>query len=277
MASRAQLARREPLRAAVVSCVVQRRTVPGNRGGLWGARQPRELSNRENCAVPDNPRRLREGGRALLSAAMLAAIRSVAGRGALFALILLAATGALSSVLGCDRNLETLDPNEEPRQPDLARIFPADQEDAFGSALSSGRGENPTDRRGEVPVDPVGSVTPPSGAMQIRGRVEIAPELLKDAGSGSVLFLIARSGTAAGGPPLAVRRFTSPRFPLEFEIGPENVMIPSMRFEGAIQLTARLDSDGNAMTRLPGDLQGAMSTPLSPGAEGALLMLDQKL
>ena len=116
-----------------------------------------------------------------------------------------------------------------------------------------------------------------ASAAAIRGRITIAPELQNDVRPGSVLFLIARAGTGGGGPPLAVRRFTTPRFPLEFEIGPENVMIPSMRFEGAIQLTARLDSDGNAMTRLPGDLQGAMTTPLSPGASGAVLTLDQKL
>ena len=86
-----------------------------------------------------------------------------------------------------------------------------------------------------------------------------------------------KRASVSAGPPLAVRRFASPRFPLEFEIGQANVMIPSMRFEGAIKLTARLDSDGNAMTRLPGDLSGAVATPLSPGAEGALLTLDQKL
>ena len=131
-------------------------------------------------------------------------------------------------------------------------------------------------RRGAAPVARADSATGLDGAS-IRGRIEVAPELRKDVGAGSVLFLIARSSAATGGPPLAVRRFASPSFPLEFEIGPQNVMIPSMRFEGPIQLTARLDSDGNAMTRLPGDLQGASSTPLSPGAEGALLTLDQML
>ena len=32
--------------------------------------------------------------------------------------------------LGCDRNLEPYDPNEQPRQPDLSKIFPAGAERA---------------------------------------------------------------------------------------------------------------------------------------------------
>jgi cytochrome c-type biogenesis protein CcmH len=181
-----------------------------------------------------------------------------------------------SAALGCDRNLEPFDPNEEPSQPDLARIFPETQQQGPGLRGPRPPGESvesPAGRRGTAPVVSAGTADVPS---PIRGRIDVAPELANDVRSDSVLFLIARSG-AGGGPPLAVRRFSAPRFPLEFEIGQENVMIPSMRFEGAIQLTARLDSDGNAMTRLAGDLQGAMPTPLSPGAEGALLTLDQKL
>jgi hypothetical protein len=54
-------------------------------------------------------------------------------------------------------------------------------------------------------------------------------------------------------------------------------MIPTLQFEGEIKLTARLDSDGNAMTKLPGDLVGAVAAPLVPGASGVVLVLDQKL
>ena len=164
------------------------------------------------------------------------------------------------------------------------RIFPDVQRDGPGlrAASPGGTAESRTGRRGAAPMAGSagagpGSTDSSAGVGAIRGRIVVAPELTKDVRSDSVLFLIARAGAGGAGPPLAVRRFSTPRFPLEFEIGPENVMIPSMRFEGAIQLTARLDSDGNAMTRLPGDLQGAMAAPLAPGAAGAVLTLDQKL
>jgi hypothetical protein len=66
-------------------------------------------------------------------------------------------------------------------------------------------------------------------------------------------------------------------FPVDFEIGPENVMIPTMRFEGDLTLTARLDSDGNAMTRLPGDLQGSLAESVQPGSAGVEIRLDQRI
>ena len=61
-------------------------------------------------------------------------------------------------------------------------------------------------------------------------------------------------------------------FPLEFEIGPEDVMIQGLPFAGPITLSARIDRDGNAMTRDPG---GATATagPVEPGAEGVELRL----
>jgi hypothetical protein len=54
-------------------------------------------------------------------------------------------------------------------------------------------------------------------------------------------------------------------------------MIPSMRFEGEIQISVRLDSDGDAMTQLPGDLSGAASTPSTPGAHGVDILLDTQI
>ena len=138
---------------------------------------------------------------------------------------------------------------------------------------SVGAVESPLGRRGAAPVAPTGSSGAPA---TIRGRIEIAPQLAEDVRPGSVLFLIARSGASSAGPPLAVRRFATPHFPLEFEIGQENVMIPSMRFEGAISLSARLDADGNAMTRGSGDISSQVEEPLAPGATGVKLFLTER-
>lgn len=93
---------------------------------------------------------------------------------------------------------------------------------------------------------------------------------------GGVLFVIARPQGARGGPPLAVLRIPNPSFPLDFTIGPEDVMIPSMRFAGAISLSARLDADGNAMTRGAGDISSETKEPLSPGDAGVTLLLSER-
>jgi hypothetical protein len=90
-----------------------------------------------------------------------------------------------------------------------------------------------------------------------------------------VLYVIAR--TAQGGPPLAVSRIANPSFPMRFSIGPENRMNQSMPFAGEMRITFRVDSDGNAMTRNPGDLQGASETPNVPGDRGITLLIDEVL
>jgi len=129
-----------------------------------------------------------------------------------------------------------------------------------------------------MPTPSGGRGAPPVAAasdLPIRGRVEVAPELSARVPANAILFLIARRASA--GPPLAVRRIENPSFPLEFTIGPDDRMIKSMPFVGPVNLTARLDGDGNATSRSPGDLQGASGAPVEPGASGVVVVLDQLL
>ena len=72
-------------------------------------------------------------------------------------------------------------------------------------------------------------------------------------------------------------RVREPRFPLPFEIGPEDRMIQSIPFEGPLLLSARVDGDGNATSREPGDLQGQATDPVEPGATGVTVQIDQRL
>jgi hypothetical protein len=109
----------------------------------------------------------------------------------------------------------------------------------------------------------------------IQGRIELAPTIAEGASTGGVLFVIARTQGAGGGPPLAVLRIAEPSFPLDFSIGPENVMVPGRRFEGPISLSARLDGDGNAMTRDARDLTSVAEESLAPGARDVRLVLGE--
>ena len=160
----------------------------------------------------------------------------------------------------CDRNLEPIVPGELPSQPDLSRIFP-----------------EPAESDDHAPADQTMGARAADRGSPIRGTVELAAELASEAPAGSVLFIMARSGTAVGGPPLAVARIPDPRFPLEFEIGPGQMMSADAKFEGEFTLTARLDLDGNAMSRLPGDLEGTVSGPVPAGSQAVVLVLDSRV
>lgn len=187
--------------------------------------------------------------------------------------------------LGCDRNIEAFEPGEEPSAPDLARIFPAPAggvgssegnaaaETANAASGQPARGALPPGRAEAGSTEPAGSAT--ASVAPIEGVIEIAPEHASSSPDGAILFVIARNVGARGGPPLAVLRIAEPSFPLDFKIGPENVMIPSMKFAGSISLSARLDADGNAMTRGAGDVSSTTEEPLLPGTTGVRLVLSE--
>lgn len=188
------------------------------------------------------------------------------------AVIALAVSAALAASLvgsGCDRNVEPFDPNEQPVAPDLSRIFPAGAERVEEAPPSL----PPAPGRGAPPL-----AAEASGAADgppIRGSVSVADGLAGNLPPGAVLFLIARRDGA--GPPLAAQRIASPRFPLEFSLGPEDRMIETLPFAGELTISARLDADGNAMSRQPGDLEGRAPSAVSPGATGVAIVLDEVL
>jgi len=156
---------------------------------------------------------------------------------------------------------------------------------------SSARAHEPGDRGVVVRISEVQTVAsaaggppaigaPPAAAggaatETIEGTLELAPDLAGRVPPGAVLFVVAR--TAQSGPPLAVVRIADPSFPLRFSIGPSDRMIQSVPFAGEIQLSARVDADGDAMTRNPGDLRGASGIPHAPGDRGVTLLIDEVL
>ena len=183
------------------------------------------------------------------------------------ALLMLLAAAAYTA---CDRRTEPYDPTEPVEAPDLSRIFPE------GARVAAER-----DRSGAAPAPaaPAGRGTPPPPATAgapIRGTLELAAGLEGSVPRGGVLFLIARR-PGGGGPPVAVKRVQSPTFPMDFELGPDDRMIQAIPFAGPLLLTARVDGDGNATSREPGDLSGAASGPVDPGATGVTVRIDHKL
>lgn len=70
--------------------------------------------------------------------------------------------------------------------------------------------------------------------------------------AGGVVFVALRA--EGGGPPIAVRRIERPRFPLELVLSQSDSMMGALLPESGT-LSVRLDGDGSASTREPGDLE----------------------
>ncbi|MDP3937916.1 MAG: hypothetical protein Q8R92_07245 [Deltaproteobacteria bacterium] len=106
----------------------------------------------------------------------------------------------------------------------------------------------------------------------IRGVIGLAPDA--KAQPGAVLFIIARPAGGPGGPPVAVKRIAAPEFPLTYALTAADSMAPGQPLQGRVNVTVRLDTDGNASTREAGDLVGAFgANPAEAGQSGVDIQL----
>jgi len=88
-------------------------------------------------------------------------------------------------------------------------------------------------------------------------------------------FLFIAVRPLVGGPPLAVKRLQIPSFPFTFEMGPQDAMMAGTRLEGDVEVTVRIDQDGDPISRAGGDLFG--TSKLSLPTLGVSLVIDQKV
>jgi len=166
-------------------------------------------------------------------------------------------------VTACDRRVEPYIPAEEELPPPERPVripglgSPEARVPALGGAgARRGMGAPP------APAAASASAKPISGQVRLGDGVT-APE-------GGVLFVIARGGA---GPPLAVKRMTPGSFPVPFELGPSDVMVQGRPFVGPIALSARLDRDGDPLTRDDADPSYQHEGPLEPGTNGIEIVL----
>jgi len=68
----------------------------------------------------------------------------------------------------------------------------------------------------------------------------------------AVLFIMARAPGQSAGPPAAVKRIANPTFPLEIDLSAADSMM-GQPLPATVRIEARLDSDGDAMTKNPSD------------------------
>jgi hypothetical protein len=96
-----------------------------------------------------------------------------------------------------------------------------------------------------------------TGSVRLGDDVTSAPD--------GVLYVIVRVAGRAGGPPLAVKRLPV-ELPTDFVVTSADSMIPGTPLVDGMDVTVRVDQDGDAFTVQPGDLQGTVG-PVSVGDE----------
>ncbi len=108
----------------------------------------------------------------------------------------------------------------------------------------------------------------------VSGTIVLDPALRVSLSPSARLFIFARPEGVDAGPPLAVKRHSVFQFPFEFEIGQLHTMIEGTQFEGTMNLTVRLDQDGNRKSS-PGDVEGKVQ--VTAGQKGVQLVLNNRI
>lgn len=112
---------------------------------------------------------------------------------------------------------------------------------------------------GHPPVQQEPSAAPAAGGKSVTVTLDLDPAARSRTG---VLFVLARS--PAGGPPVAVKRLMATNFPVTIELSAADSMM-GQPLPDQFRLEARLDSDGDAMTKPPTD-PSARAENVAPGA-----------
>lgn len=162
----------------------------------------------------------------------------------------------------------------------LRSLLPSDSEDAkmIEGGLAEARQMMSHIKGGKAPMalEQIAPTTQAasSGKERITGKVSLSDSLKGKYSPDDTVFVLAR---AAEGPkmPLAILRKQVRDLPITFELDDSMAMQPQMKLSAfdKVVVVARISKSGTAMPEA-GDAQG-MSQPMSPGAKGVNLKIDQ--
>jgi cytochrome c-type biogenesis protein CcmH len=133
----------------------------------------------------------------------------------------------------------------------------------------------PAAHTGVTPSAPSPGVA--KASESIIGKITLSPARKADVTPTDVVYLVARrvaDNPGARGSLVAVKRYTASSFPIEFTLGAGDMMFQNGAFEGELSLAARVDKDGDPMTRRKGDVFGTADR-VRVGATGVEIKLDQ--
>jgi hypothetical protein len=126
--------------------------------------------------------------------------------------------------------------------------------------------------------------TTPGGTFDpktvLAGVLKLDDKVKAKVAAGDVIFVVARryeEGATGPGTPLAVQKLTAAdKWPLKFSLDSRDAMLAGTTLSGKVVVTARVDKDGDAITKNPGDVTG-QSKPCEPPKKDVVVALDTVL
>ncbi len=128
---------------------------------------------------------------------------------------------------------------------------------------------NPEGEMGVLAQDMLQRLNAPPPEVRVAGTVRLSEGVV--APEGASLYVAAIRSKEEGGPPVAAQRLGVVGLPSEFSMGDANLTFGGVWPE-EVWLRARLDLDGDPMTRDAADLETSVIGPVGPGTEGLELV-----
>ena len=138
----------------------------------------------------------------------------------------------------------------------------------------------PTSRPSSYPSSQPTSQPTALGGV-IHGEITIKPELLSKIKTNSIMFVIVRRYAPKGqkGMMIAaikVENIRADRFPLRYAVTPKDAMMGAP-LAGKVQVSARIDQDGDAISKQPGDLIGSAEKAVMVGVNPVKFTIDSSI
>lgn len=125
--------------------------------------------------------------------------------------------------------------------------------------------------------------TTPGGTFDpktvLAGTIKADGKVKDKIAAGDVIFVVARryeEGATGPGTPLAVQKLTFDKFPIKFALDSRDAMLAGTTLSGKVVVTVRVDKDGDAITKNPGDVTG-QSKVVEPPKKDVVVSLDTVL
>lgn len=117
---------------------------------------------------------------------------------------------------------------------------------------------------------------PQKKELHISGTIQLDPSLKNKTSEKDTIFLMAKP--ALGGPPVAALKLVGNEYPYSFHLTSENLMTPDSSLDVPLNLTVRVDKDGDAFTKGPNDLIGTYEkNPVSIEASDIVITINETL
>jgi len=155
---------------------------------------------------------------------------------------------------------------------------PASQPSSMPTSMPARKGAMPP---GHPPTGQAAASQPvKSGGLA--GTISLAGAMKERVKKGSVLFIMVRRNEGEGrrGMMLAAKKIgvSGPEmFPFQYVVTPADVMMQGTALAGPVRVEARVDQDGDAISKQPGDVVGALTKGAKVGQMDLDFVLDNHL